>query len=582
MAVRMVDTQESAGGISRRRLLVRAGAGAAATAAASALGLAAPASTAFAAPAGQLATGTLRLNAGSEPDTIDPQKASFVGEIDKIMRVFRNLLTFDSNQNLIPDQATDLPQITEDGTRLTFTIRDGLKFSDGSPLTAHDFEYGWKRHMNPKVAGEYAFTGYIIVGAEDYNTADPGKVTADQLTALRNNLGVQALDDKTITFKLKAPAPWFLSVLATWNGLPSKQAAVEAGNNGTEEDSNWTEPATYIGNGPYVLTTWEHQNRMHMKANPLFSSSFGSGAPPIAEVDYVMISEPAVSFAAYNNDELDIAGVQREDKPQVDGDPNLSAQFHQYSGSCNFYLGFNCANAPFDNVNVRQAFAYVIDRTDCVRNILGGQGIPARQFIPQGFPGYYESELEEQVFKPELGPQKLTQAGFPGGKGLPPIKFTFSANARNQARNEALAAYFKKYLGVDITLDPVEARAYTALVKNNATTPQLFFLGWCQDYPDPQDWYSTVFNSKSTVTHINWKNPDFDRLTDQADVQQDPGIRRELYRQAAQILINDAPVAFIYNSVSWVLVKPRLQGFKEDALEYFTGEHNLYGFSLTS
>ena len=570
-------SMEQDGVVTRRGLLVRAGSTAAVAAAASVLSAGAPA-VALAAPAEQAAN-TLRLNTGSEPDTIDPQKASFVGEIEKIMMVFRNLMALDKDGNPYPEMAAGMPEVTEDGTRLTFTLRDGLVFSDGTPLTASHFEYAWKRHLDPNVAGEYAFTGYIISGAEEYNTADPKKLTPDQLQALRDAVGVKALDDKTITFKLKAPAPYFLAILGTWNGVPVRQELIMQGNGGNDSDSTWTEPATYIGNGPYVLTLWEHQNRMHFKANPLYYR----GAPPISDYDYAMISEPAVAFAAYLNDELDRTGVQVEDKRRVDSDPELSAQFVQYPGTCTFYVGFNTQKAPFDNQKVRSAFSFALDRAGFVRDILGGQGIPARQFVPPGFPGYYEFELEEQTFNPTVAQRLLAEAGYPGGKGLPEIKLTYSANARNKTRFEALAAMYKQNLGIDMPLDPVEPRAYTALVKDPKTTPQLFFLGWCQDYPDPQDWYSTVFHSKSTVTHVGWKNPEFDRLVDAADIEQDPGRRRELYRQAAQILINDAPVAFFYYSVVWALTKPRVKAPKAALMDpnaTFFLEHYLYESSL--
>jgi oligopeptide transport system substrate-binding protein len=523
-----------------------------------------------AAPAPQTLGNTLRLNVGSEPDTIDPGKASFVGEINVVMRVFSNLLRFDTDLNLIPDQAAEMPAIEDDGTRLTFRLRDDITYSDGKPVTAQDFEYGWKRQLDPNTAGEYAFAGYILVGAREYNTADAKQLTPEQLQGLRDAVGVRALDDKTLQFQLKAPAPYFLSVLATWNGLPVRQDMVEAGG------ETWTEPATYVGNGPYILTEWEHQSRIHFRANP----HYYRGAPPIEDVEHAMIGESAVAFAAYLNDELDIVNVQAEDKPRVDGDPALRSQFHSFLSGCTYYIGFNNTKAPFDNQKVRAAFSLALDRSGYVRNILGGAGMPARQFLPPGYPGYYESDLAEQTFNPTAGQGLLAEAGFPQGKGLPQIKIGFSSNARNRTRIEALADIFKRGLGVDLQPDPMESRAYTAAVKRLETTPQMYQLAWCQDYPDPQDWYGTVFHSTATVSHTGWKNADFDRLVDQADLEPDPDRRREMYRQAAQILVDDVPVAFWYYGINWILVKPRVQGYRDDPNENFVGQHSLYDFKL--
>lgn len=550
----------------RRGFLVRAGAG---VAGAAALAMGGPAA-ALAAPQTQAAGSTLRLNLGSEPDTIDPQKASFVGEISVIMRVFRNLLQFDADTNLIPDMATDMPQVSTDGTQLTFTLKDGIQFSDGVPITAMHFEYAWKRHLDPAVAGEYAFLGYQLVGGEAYNTADTKKLSPDQLQALRDAVGVKALDNKTVQFTMVGPAAWFPSVLATWCGVPTREDLVLKGNGGTQFESKWTEPATYVGNGPYKLASWDHQNRMTFNANP------GYLTPPlISSVDLAMINEPAVAFAAYLNDELDATGYQREDKPKVESDPKLKAQSYETPSPLVYYLGFNTQKPPFDNQKVRAAFSYGLDRIGFVRDILGGQGYPARQFVPPGSPGHFDYELEEQVFNPTIGQQLLADAGFPGGKGLPDLKWTYASSARMKSRVEALTSDLKKNIGVDIALDPVEPKAYTALVKKPETTPQMFFLGWQQDYPDPQDWYSIVFKSNSTVTHVGWKNVEYDKLCDQADAEQDPAQRRALYQQAAQILINDYPVAFLYFAIGWSLVKPRVQGYKPIPGEYFFGERQL-------
>ncbi|MGI8424899.1 MAG: peptide ABC transporter substrate-binding protein [Chloroflexota bacterium] len=555
--------------LSRRGFLVKSGAGAVGAAA---LSVGVPL-TAF----GQMAGGnTLRVNLGSEPDSIDPGKASFVSEISVIMRVFRNLLMFDKDINIVPDQAAAMPTLDEGGAVLTFQLRDDITFSDGVPVTAQHFVDGWTRHLDPRTHGEYSFLGYIITGGEELNTADVATVGESGLNQLRQALGVNALGPNTLQFRLKSPAPWFLSVLATWCGVPIRLDKVIAGNGGDPFADKWTEPATYVGNGPYILSEWEHQNRMKFRANP----GFYCGVVPIAEIDAAMINEPAVSFAAYLNDEMDFAGVQTEDKPRVDSDPKLRAEFHQYAGSCTTYVGMNIARKPFDDTRIRRAVSFGLDRVSYVRNILGGRGIPARQFLPPGFPGHYEFELEEQVFNPAVGQALMAEAGFPQGRGLPALKFGYSSSARNKTRVEALAAQLKSAIGITIEPDPIEARAFSAAIKKPETTPQMFLLGWCQDYPDPQNWYSTVWHSKSAIQHSAWNNAEFDFLTSVADIHPEPAVRREMYLKAGQILLNDVPAAMLVHSAEWILVKPRIKGFREDPLEYFVGEHDLYNFRI--
>ncbi len=573
-AQRNREAEHSGGEINRRGMLKRAGtAGAAATAVA----LGAPVPAALAAPAAQAAGGTLRLNLGSEPDSIDPQKASFVHEIEVIMRVFRNLLQFDANGNIIPDLAESMPTVEENGTLFTFKIREDAYYSDGVPVRAQDFVFAWRRHMDPRTEGQYSFLGNIIAGAETLNLTDAKNTPPERLDALREAMGVRALDDKTLQIKTIAPAPWFLSVLCTWCGVATREDKVREGNGGDEFGSKWTEPATYIGTGPYVLAEWDHNNRMRFTAN----DRYYAGAPAIRNVEEAMIAEAAVAFAAYLNDELDMTGVISEFKPQVDADPNLRAQFVQYPSPTTIWMAFNNTKAPFDNRGVRLAFSHAIDRVSYIRNIEGGRGIPARQLIPPGFAGHFEYELEEQIFNPDIARRLLAEAGFPGGKGLPEIKMAFASTAASRRRAEALAAMLKQHLGIDVLLDPIEPRTLVAMRKSVQTFPQLLSrAGWHQDYNDPQNWYSTVFNSKNPVDKTGWVNPEFDRLTDAADIELDPERRRELYRQAAQIFLNDAPVVLLYHEVVWSLIKPRIIGYKPDPTEYFVGEHQLQSMRL--
>src|SRR5262249_9128200 len=151
------------------------------------------------------------------------------------------------------------------------------------------------------------------------------------------------------------------------------------------------------------------------------------------------------------------------------------------------------------------AFAQALDRKDYVDNVLKGLGTVALSFVPPDRPGYAE-DIQLWPFDAAAAKQTLADAGFADGQGLPPIKLTYSSSPRNKTRLEWVQNQIQKNLGIEMTLDPVESTAYTALVKDPATTPQVSFLGWCQDYPDPQDWLTLVFHSASTVTHLGWKN----------------------------------------------------------------------------
>ena len=526
--------------------------------------------------------GALHLFMPSDTDTIDPGRCSYIHEIEIVMRVFSNAYTFDSKAQLVPDQAAGMPQITDGGKTVTVKLKQGLTWSDGTPLKASDFVYGAKRQLDPVVAGDYAFTLYALTGGEAYNEADPKKTSAADLQKLRDAVGISAPDDQTIVYKLVGPAPWFNAVLATWNALPVRQDLITQGG-AAEDNQDWTsDPARYIGNGPYVMTKRESGTQFVFASNP----KYVRGEPPITTIQYAIIKDITVAFTAYKAGDLDVIGaaggyVNPQVKTAVDADPDLTRQLVKVSGSGTSYVGFNTNLPPFDNVKVRQAFSLALDRDTMANEVFKGLALPANQLLPPGFPGNY-ADIPVQKFDAAAAKQTLAAAGFSGGNGLPPIKFTYGSNDAAKLIATAYAAMVQQNLNVKVTLDPVELKAFTVLTKKQETTPQMFPLGWYQDYPDPQDWFSTIFESDSTVSHTGWKNDQFDKLCQGADVEIDPKKRDAMYRQAAGILDTEAPVAFNYYHVAAYLIKPIVQGYKADPFEYFFGQHSLYAMKLSS
>lgn len=499
--------------------------------------------------------GELVTNMGSEPDTIDPQKESFVGEVGVTMKVFEALMTADIKTGKpIPAAAKDQPKVSSDGKEYTYTLRDGLKYSDGSPLTAADFKYGWERLCDPTTAGEYAFTGYIVTGCEAWNTMDPKKEDPSKLSAARTKfLDSIVVSGNDITFKLSEPAPYFNAVASLWVGVPAKKDAVSKGGD------KWTEPATFIGNGPFVLSEWKHNEKMVFTRNDNFKNAKGEKAK-IAKWTQVMINEGAVAFAAYRNNELDVYGVQAEDLRSIDQDADLKKQVADGPGSCTFYVGFNNKKAPFTDKNVRVAFAKSFDREGYINDIAKGLGKPATSFISPGIPGY-DSEDSFQKFDVAAAKAAFGQASPDAQAAAKALKITYSSNARNKTRNEWFQQQWKANLGLDIQLDPVDSTTYTQLVKKPETLPVLFILGWCADYYDQQDWLTTVFSSKASSGRVGYNNKDFDDLVFAADKEGDAKKRDDLYKQASRKLSSDAAAAFIYYDVSKALIKPWVKNF---------------------
>ena len=531
-----------------------------------------PAATTPAANTGTAAPGVLRMNLGNEPDNIDPQKASFAAEIAFIMMAYQGLMTFDKDLKPIPGAAESVTT-SADGLKYTFTLRPDSKYADGSPLTAKDFAYAWRRLASPETAGQYqALPCGIIKGYSEWSAAACQGLTltdtlALDLKTLEAGYGVKALDARTLEIELTTPAPYFLSIAALWVGVPVRAADV------VKADDWWYTAANYVGNGPFRLKTWDHGSKAVWEANPNYNGPLGP--VKLKRVEYYMITETQVAFQAYQNGDLDGLTVAPEDLATIQTDPGLSKQTVAVPGQCSYYFGFNLKYPPFDNIKVRQAFALAIDREAWVRDIWSGLGSVSYSFIPPGVPGY-QPDLKAFTFDAAAAKARLAEAGYPDGKGLPEIKLSYAASTRNNARFEWLAGQLKTNLGVMVALDPVETTAYTALVK--AGKVPFFSLSWCMDYPDPQNWVSLWQTNGLLAPRYNYTNPKLDALVKQADIEQNATKRLALYNEAQTILIND--VVFVPNLVNsgLVLVKPYVQGITAKTvtpLDHWWGFFNL-------
>jgi oligopeptide transport system substrate-binding protein len=252
-------------------------------------------------------------------------------------------------------------------------------------------------------------------------------------------------------------------------------------------------------------------------------------------------------------------GLAAEDYKVVMADATLSKEALIYPGSCTFAVMFHQLKEPFTDPKVRQAFAQSFDRATWVKDVLQDLGKPTLTWIPPGYPGYDKDE-NRWGFDPAAAKKALSESKYGSVDKLPPIKLTFSDTRRNRTRNEWLAAKWKEHLGVDLKLDPVEATTYTALTKDIKTAPQTFILGWCADYPDPQNWLSVYWKTGAFGERIGYSNKKLDALMDQADVETDPTKRMKLYADAQKMLLDDVPVAMAWNNVNTYMVKPWVKG----------------------
>ncbi|GAC1314356.1 MAG: ABC transporter substrate-binding protein [Chloroflexota bacterium] len=484
-----------------------------------------------------------------EPDTIDPNRASYGVEFSPIHQAFETLVKLDANLNVIPG-AADRWELSPDGRTYTFYLRPDGRWSDGQPVRAQDFEFSYKRILDPNIAAEYAsfLVDAGILGADDYNA---GKVTDP------NTVGIRAIDDLTLQIDLAAPFAPLPGVLTLTSLAPIRQDIVQA------NPSAWTQdPSTYIGNGPFMLSEWVHQDHMTFVPNPYYH---GPG-PFLQKLTFLMQTDQTAAYAAYVNGESDIVYVPDPQVAAVYADPTLSQQARQITELTTFWLQFNNAKAPLTNPLVRKAFARAIDRDALIRDIASGVGAPAVSIIPPGMPGYQADLGSDLSFNPQAAHELLGAAGYPDPSAFPNLTFTFATTSGNQRRAEFIQAQLQQNLGVSINLNSMESKAYQAAIK--AKSYDMSYSGWGADYPDPQDWFNTLFGCKGGNNKTSYCNPDFDQLVARADTSSDMAQRLNLYGQAQMLLINDAPVAPLHIRGRLYLAKPYVQNFTPTAQDY--------------
>ncbi len=500
----------------------------------------------------------LRINLSSYPATMDPQKGSWVNETSNMRLIYEGLTDLDENLQTVPGAAESWTY-NADATQLTFTLRAGLQYSDGTPLNAKRFAYAILRNIDPATNGEYASITDEIMGAEAYRNADVANLTPAQLQQLRDAVEARALDAggqpctsytqadcRTLRLRFERPAPYFHTVLSLWVTFPAKEELIAAG--GAEW---WRYPQYQIGNGPFVMTVNTADTLTRYTPNARYWRGRAT-----YDIDYRYMPDSAAAFAAYRADQLDIIALAPADRPTVDGDPVLKQQLLTYPGSCTFALMFHNLKPPFTDPKVRQAFAYAIDREAWVRDVLAGGGSPTLTWIPKGYPGYAATETR-WGYNPDLARQALAASSYGSAANLPPVTATFVDTPRNQARWGWFLNQFQQVLGVQVISDPVSSDVY------NSTSHQMYLQGWCADYPDPQNWLSVYWRTGSNFSaRIGYSNPVVDALLNQADAEPNQATRMALYAQAQQMITTDLPVAYMYNSQNAYLVKPRVQGIK--------------------
>ena len=477
----------------------------------------------------------LSVQVGPDPETIDPALNSAVDGGNMLLHSFECLLAVDQNGQLAPGQAESW-ETSEDGLTWTFHLRDGLKWSDGSDLTANDFVYSWKRVCDPMVAAPYAET--VLSMVEGYDKAIEGDLDALQVVATDNN---------TLVVTLSAPCSYFGSLAAFATLSPVQQATVEA--NG---DAWATKAETYISNGPFYVSDWVPGSYIMMTKNPYY---WNADAIKLDGIKWNLIEDSNAAYSAYQTGEvLMIKDVPTEEIPSL----KENADFYVDPIIGTYYLSMNIDREPFNNADVRKALSLAIDRDYVANTLMQGTYSPAGNLMGPGWidtdgkqfkdnanggkeyidTTNYEADLEEAK-------QLLADAGYPNGEGFPTI--TYSTN--DAGYHKVVAEYLQQAwaeLGIDLQVDIVEWASFTPMRRNGDY--DVARNGWVGDYSDPSNMLD-LFYSTNGNNDGKFNNADYDAAMELSRTTLDAAERSTALHNAEDVLMEEAgciPVAY-YN-----------------------------------
>ena len=486
---------------------------------------------------GERIEGELRLF-GADPITLDPACASDAGSAEYIVEIFSGLVSFDLDLNVIPDVAQDW-EVSDDGTVYTFNLRSNVLFHDNSrPVTADDFKFSLERSLNPdtqSTVGEVYLDD--LVGAAEFMAGNAEEVT-----------GIRVIDPQTLELTILEPSAVFIEKLTYPTAYVVDQREV---GDATCFEGNWT--LTPNGTGPFKLEQWDLGRKIVLTANPRFHLE---PAPSLERVTFILSG--GSSFVMYENDEVDITGIGINNIESV-RDPNgaLNADLHEGPSLNVFYIGFNTRQAPFDDVNLRNALSLAIDREFLAREFLLDLVVPAKGILPPGMDGYNEA-LPDIPFDPDTARDLLELAGGASVMDGATI-LTSGQGATPSDILQAVIAMWEQELGITVAIEQEDFGLFLRDIDDGNF--EMFSLGWIADYPDPQNFLDIKLHSQSSNNEAGYSNPEVDALLDQADRETDEATRLELYQQAEELIVDDMPWAPLYHGKASYLVKPYVEGF---------------------
>lgn len=489
---------------------------------------------------------------GDEPKSIDPHLTTGSPDSNIIKNLLEGLVTKNA-ETLVPEPAVAQSwEISDDGKQYTFHIRPDARWSNGEPVTAEDFVQSYKRALMPTLPNEYAYMLFYIEGAKEYYDGD--------ITDF-SEVGVSAIDPHTLQINLKNPTSFFLQLLDHHSYYPVPVATIEKFGDLDDASSKWILPGNFVGNGPFVLEDWQINKVITLAKSHTY---WGKDDVKLKKAHFYPIEDQQAEERAFRTGKIHLTHTPQMDieKVAVYREKNHeSLRITQTYSS--YYYELNITKPPLDNVKVRQALAYAIDRDLIVNNVTKAGETPAYSVIPPDPEGY--SPKEYFHYDVEQAKALLAEAGYPNGEGFP--GFTILYNTHDNHRKVALAIQqmLKANLNIDVQIENKEWKVYMAARDN--MEHEIARAGWIADFVDAINFFD-IFRSYSGNNHTGWSSERYDDLLTQIEASSDPSQRYALFEQANKLLFEDMPVIPIYYYSDVNLVSPVVKNWFDNVLHY--------------
>ena len=475
----------------------------------------------------------------SDPPTLDPHITTDYLAAAIVNEVFGGLVTIDPSIEIVPDLAKEW-DISPDGRVFTFRLREDAKFHDGTPVTAEDFRWSLERAADPLTESPVTDL-YLgdVVGVSDKLNGESESIT-----------GLRVVDDHTLELSIDAPKSYFIAKLTYPTGFVLDRGNVEG------DDDNWIFQPN--GTGPFRLERYDVGEAIVLSRN----EHYHLGPPFLDEVEFILSGGDAMLM--YENDEIHITGLGLTDLERVQDPANpLSAELATAPpGFSVSFIAMNFEQEPFDDVKVRQALNYAIDKREIATKVMEDLVVPAKGIIPPGFPSY-NPDLRGYEFNPDKAKQLLAESKYGGDlENFPSVTISVAGNfgASVGLDLQAMLKTWQDVLGIDAEIQQTEWATFLQDVHRKRF--QMFTLAWSADYPDPQNFLDIMFHSQSDNNWMNYNNREVDSLLEAARTEQNQAARFEQYNRIEQLIVDDAPWVPLWHSTeSKVLIKPSVKGY---------------------